>query len=85
MSVIRKVKVLNMYSELSPQLDVIVVVHRENQEQLAEEIIAKAFDDWFELEDDLDVQSMPFGDYIESKLKEAHIGYEFYIKVGDNL
>jgi hypothetical protein len=56
MSVIRKVKVLNMYSELSHQLDVIVVVHRENQEQLAEEIIAKAFDDWFELEDDLDVQ-----------------------------
>jgi len=82
---IRKIKVMNMYSDLNTQLDIIVVVHNEKQVELAERIMTKSYNDWFDLEKNSNLQQVPFCDYLESQLKQQHIGYELYVKVGDNL
>lgn len=80
---IRKIKVLNMYSDLNIDLDIIVVLNREEQTQLAEQIMTKAHTDWFVLVENK--EETTFCDYLESQLKQAHIGYELYVKVGSSL
>lgn len=80
---IRKIRVLNMDSDLNTELDIVLVIHREEQTQQAEQIMTKAHNDWFVLVENKD--ETPFCDYLESHLKKAHIGYELYVKVGDSL
>ena len=80
---IRKIKVLNMYSDLNIDLDIVVVVNREEETQQAEQIINKAHDDWFELVKNK--EETLFCDYLETQLKQAHIGYQLYVKAGDSL
>ena len=80
---IRKIRVLNMYSEYNIDIDVIVVVHREEKVQQAHEIMDKAHLGWFLLVDNKNETT--FCDYFESHLKKAHIGYELYKRIGGNL
>ena len=73
---IRKVKVLNMYSDLDTDIDIIIVVHREEQTEQAEYIMTKAHDDWFILENK---ENITFTDYLELQLKQARIEFDLYI------
>ena len=73
---IRKVKVLNMYSDLDTDIDIIIVVHREEQTEQAEYIMTKAHDDWFILENK---ENITFTDYLKSQLKQARIEFDLYI------
>ena len=83
---IRKIKVLNMYSDLNTQLDIIVVVYREEQLEQAEHIMTKSYNDCFEDKENQENKlALVFCAYLESQLKKEHIGYELYIKVGDSL
>ena len=79
---IRKVKVLNMYSDLDTDIDIIIVVHREEQTEQAEHIMTKAHDDWFNIENK---EIITFTDYLELQLKQAHIEYDLYVKQGGGL
>ena len=79
---IRKVKVLNMYSDLDTDIDIIIVVHREEQTEQAEYIMTKAHDDWFILENK---ENITFTDYLELQLKQARIEYDLYVKQGGGL
>lgn len=73
---IRKVKVLNMYSDLDTDIDIIVVLHREEQAEQAEYIMTKVYDDWFILENK---ENITFTDYLKSQLKQARIEFDLYI------
>lgn len=73
---IRKVKVLNMYSDLDTDIDIIVVLHREEQTEQAEYIMTKAHDDWFNMENK---ENITFTDYLKSQLKQARIEFDLYI------
>ena len=77
---IRKVKVLNMYSDLDTDIDIIVVIHREEQTEQAEYIMTKAHDEWTNLENK---ENITFTDYLELQLKQAHIEYDLYINKED--
>ena len=80
---IRKIKVLNLYSEYNIDIDIVVVVHREEQVQQAEEIMDSAHLGWFLLVENKN--GTTFCDYLESHLKKAHIGYDLYERIGSNL
>lgn len=81
---IRKIKVLNMYSDLDVGLNIIIVIHREEQMEQAEYIMNRAHECWYELGKDLKYQG-DFCDYLESQLKQSYIEYELYVKVGSSL
>lgn len=80
---IRKIRVLNMYSDLNKDLNITVLLNREEQTQLAEQIMTKAHNDWFMLEGNKEVTL--FYDYLESQLNQACIEYELYVKVGGSV
>ena len=68
---------INVYSEMNPFIDFCIIIGAYENLSKAEEIVQKAYDDWWELED---AYSMPIADYIGSKLKENDIEFDVYFK-----
>jgi len=76
----RKIKVMNLYSDMNKQIDFIIVVENEAQVELAEQIIEEAYSNWFDLENYPELQCIPIGDYIREELNNKGIQYEWYTK-----
>ena len=67
---------INVWSDMNTWIDFCVIVHPKDI-SIAEEIIEKAYDDWFEMED---LQFEPIADYVGRCLFTNGIGFEIYFK-----
>lgn len=70
---------INVYSESNEWIDFCIVFDDVLDYVMAEEIVQKAYDDWFELETD-----EPIADYISQRLTECEIEHEIYFKAEEN-
>ena len=66
---------INVWSDMNTWINFCILV--ENDFEKAEEIVKKAYDDWWELED---AQFEPLGDYVSRCLYESGIEFEIYFK-----
>lgn len=71
--------VLNVYSELNPQIDMIFIVSEDNMEYVYD-LLNQAYDNWFNLEMNPELQSVPIGDYLSDELIKANIYHEIYFR-----
>ena len=71
--------VLNVYSELNPQIDMIFIVSEDNMEYVYD-LLNQAYDNWFNLELNPELQSVPIGDYLSDELIKANIYHEIYFR-----
>lgn len=74
---IRTVNCINVYSDMNTWIDFCIIVNDEDDIDKAKEIIDKAYDDWWELED---ASFEPIADWISRNLKEANIDFDIYFK-----
>lgn len=76
----RRIKVINIYSDLNEQLDFIVEIENEFDMDRAEQIIEEAYNDWWDLEANPELQFVMMEDYIRGKLTINGIKHEWYTK-----
>ena len=70
---------INIYSELNPQIDMVFLVSEENMEYVYD-LLNQAYDNWFNLELNPELQSVPIGDYLSDELTKANIYHEIYFR-----
>lgn len=70
---------INIYSELNPQIDMVFLVSEDNMEYVYE-LLNQAYDNWFNLELNPELQSVPIGDYLSDELRQANIYHEIYFR-----
>ena len=80
---VRDVQVINIYSELNPFIDFIVVPVAEDDRELIKDILDKALDRWLDIEQYPDLQHTPVGDYLKQCLDEQYLNYEMYCRFED--
>ncbi len=68
---------INIYSDMNTWIDFCIVFEAYTDFTKAEEIVKKAYDDWWELPD---TQFEPIADYISRCLTEKDIKHEIYFK-----
>lgn len=68
---------INIYSELNPQIDMVFLVSEDNMEYVYE-LLNQAYDNWFDLENNPELQSVTIGDYLSDELNKANIYHEIY-------
>ena len=76
----RRIKVINIYSDLNEHLDFIVEIENEFEIDRAEQIIEEAYNDWWDLEANPELQFVMMGDYIRGKLTINGIKHSWYTK-----
>ena len=76
----RRINVINVYSDLNEHLDFIVEIENEFEIERAEQIIEEAYNDWWDLENNPELQFVMMGDYIRSKLTINGIKHSWYTK-----
>lgn len=70
---------INIYSELNPQIDIIILVAEEDIKSITS-ILESAYDNWFDLEQNPELQFIPIGEYLADELTQAGIYYEIYCR-----
>ena len=69
---------INVYSDMNTWIDFCIAIGAYEDFTKAEEIVQKAYDDWWDSEEaDSDI---PIAEYIGMKLTENDIGFEIYFK-----
>ena len=68
---------INVYSDMNTWIDFCVVIGAYEDLIKTEEIVQKAYDDWWDLPD---VQFEPIADYVSRCLYENGIEFEIYFK-----
>lgn len=71
---------INIYSDLNPHINIVILLKDDSDMEKATAIIFDAYDKWFDLDSELDLQFEPIGDYIKSCLDAAGIHHEIYFK-----
>lgn len=66
---------INVYSEMNPWIDFCIVLADEKEIKIANEVIKKAYDEWFLPDNQTDE---PIIEYISERLKDACIDHEIY-------
>ena len=74
---IRTTSCINVYSDMNTWINFCIVIGDYEDFSKAEEIVRKAYDDWWELPD---TQFEPIADWIGICLMENEIEYEIYFK-----
>lgn len=74
---IRTTRCINVCSDMNTWIDFCIVLKNNHELLKAEEIVRKAYDDWWELPD---VQFEPIADWIGRCLTGNGIEYEIYFK-----
>lgn len=68
---------INVWSDMNTWIDFCIVIGVYEDLTKAEEIVRKAYDDWWELED---AAFEPIADYVSRCLNENGIEFEMYFK-----
>ena len=66
---------INVYSDMNTWIDFCIVIGAYEDLTKAEEIVQKAYDDWWELPD---AQFLPIAEYIGNCLEDNGIKFEMY-------
>ena len=66
---------ISIYSELTPYFDMVVLVSDDDIDR-TKEILEQAYDNWFNLELNPEIQSIAIGDYLTDELNKAGIYYK---------
>ena len=66
---------INVYSDLNPWIDFVIITDDSEDIKTAEEIVQKAEDDWWK-----DKEDEPIAEYIGRRLYENGIEFEVYFK-----
>lgn len=77
---IQKKQVFRVYSDLNEQIDFIVLVENKEDSERVQDIINQAWDKWWDLENNPDLQCIPIGDYISEELTKGNVDFEIYYK-----
>ena len=78
MSMTQATSCINVYSEINPWIDFVIIPMSYSHFSEVEDIINQAYNDWFDGEEaDSDI---PIVEYIGMKLKENDIEFEIYFK-----
>lgn len=77
---IQTINVINIYSELNPFIDFIVIPIDEDDRELIKDILDKALDRWLDTDNHTELHSIPIGEYLKDCLDEQYLNYEFYSK-----
>ena len=80
---IQDVQVINIYSELNPFIDFIVIPIDENDRELIKDILDKALDRWMDIDQYPNLHQIPIGDYLCDCLDERMLHYEIYCRLED--
>ena len=68
---------INVYSDMNEWIDFCIVIGAYVDFIEAEEIVQKAYNEWWELSD---AEFLPIADYISKQLAENDIDFEIYFK-----
>ena len=74
---VKVINCINVYSDMNTWIDFCIVLNDNHKLLRAEEIVRKAYDDWWELPD---AQFEPIADWIGRCLEENGIEFEIYFK-----
>ena len=74
---IKATSCINVYSDMNTWIDFCVVIGEYEDFGKAEDIVRKAYDDWWDLPD---AQFEPIADYIAARLTDEDIEFEMYFK-----
>ena len=66
---------INVYSDMNTWIDFCIVIGTYDNFTKAEEIVQKAYDDWWELPD---AQFLPIAEYIGNCLEDNGIKFDMY-------
>ena len=78
---VKVTKCINVYSDMNTFDDFCIIVS-DNEVEKAEDIVCKAYIDWWELSD---VEFEPILDYVRRCLDKNNIEYDIYLKTKENL
>lgn len=74
---IRTTNCINVFSDMNTWIDFCIILKDNHEFLRAEEIVRKAYDDWWELPD---AQFEPIADWIGRCLEKNGIEFEMYFK-----
>lgn len=80
---IQDVQVINIYSELNPFIDFIVVPVNDDDSDQISKILEEALDRWLDTDNYPDLHSIPIGEYLKACLDERMLNYEIYCRFED--
>ena len=69
---------IQVYSDVNTFIDFIINVTDKSKETMATEIVAKAYDDWFDSEGHPEIADIPIAEYISMCLNDSSIEHEMY-------
>ncbi len=75
-----RLKTIHIYSELNEQIDFVVVVSETEDMETLTHLIDDACDDWFDIERNPHLQSIPICDFISHMLDLAGIAHWIFGK-----
>ena len=80
---IQTINAINIYSELNPFIDFIVVpVNNDDSDQISK-ILEEALDRWLDIDQYPNLHQIPIGDYLCACLDERMLNYEIYCRFED--
>ena len=74
------VRAIHIYSELNEQIDFVIVVSETTDMKLLVRIIDNAYEDWFDMEGKLNLQSIPVCEFISEMIDMAGIAHWIFYK-----
>lgn len=77
---IQKKQVFRVYSDLNDQIDFIVVVENQEDSERVQDVIDQAWNNWWDLENNPELQYISIGDYIAEELTKGNVDFEIYYK-----
>ena len=80
---VQDIQVINIYSELNPFIDFIVIPIDEDDRELIKDILDKALDRWMDIDQYPNLHQIPIGDYLCACLDERMLNYEIYCRFED--
>lgn len=80
---IQTINAINIYSELNPFIDFIIVPVDDNDSDQISKILEEALDRWMDTENHPNLHQIPIGDYLCACLDERMLNYEIYCRFED--
>lgn len=71
---------IRVYSEMNSQIDLVVYIGINEDLEKVQSILQRAWKDWWDLENNPELQYIPIGDYISEQLKRSEVDFEIYYK-----
>ena len=71
---------IRVFSDFNEQIDLVVYIGTNEDSEKVQSILQEAWEAWWDLENNQELQYIPIGDYFSERLKEAEVDFEIYYK-----